>query len=94
MSDSLSRIGSVPPDERRSEFIPPSVEQTDIGDSRLVELQEQEQLWFSWLTILHHRLNKVRPNDPLRAEGQKVLEIATRRWVDAREALRLHQAAD
>ena len=84
----------MPPDERRSEFIPPSVEQTDIGDSRLVELQEQEQLWFSWLTILHDRLNKVRPNDPLKAEGQKVLEIARRRWAEVREALRQHHAGD
>lgn len=94
MLDSFSRIGSVPPDERRSEFLSPSVEQTDAGHARLANLQEEEQLWFSWLTILHDRLNKVRPNDPLRAEGQKVLEIATRRWVEAREALRQHQAGD
>ena len=84
----------MPPDERRSEFLSPSVEQADTGDSRLEALQEQEQLWFSWLTILHDRLNKVRPNDPLRAEGRKVLEIATRRWIEAREALRLHHAGN
>jgi len=55
---------------------------------RLAQLLEQEQLWFSWLTVLHERLSKVNPSESVAAEGQKVLEIAKRRWLEAREALR------
>jgi hypothetical protein len=84
----------MPPEERRSESPSPSAERAAFDDSRLAQLQEQEQLWFSWLTVLHERLNKVWPKDPLRAEGQKVLEIARRRWLEAREALREFQAGD
>jgi hypothetical protein len=83
----------MPHEERRGPPSP-SAERAAPGDARLDQLQEQEQLWFSWLTVLHDRLNKVRRHDPLRAEGQKVLEIATRRWVEARDALRHYQAGD
>ena len=55
--------------------------------TRLAQLLEQEQLWFSWLTVLHERLSKVKPGDST-AEAQKVLEIAKQRWLEAREALR------
>lgn len=82
----------MPREERRGES--PSAERAALDDARLAKLQEQEQLWFSWLTVLHERLNKVRPRDPLRAEGQKVLEIARRRWLEAREALQHYQAGD
>ena len=88
MLNNISSVASMPREERRDDLPSPSAERAAVGDARLVQLQEQEQLWFSWLTILHDRLNKVRPNDPLRAEGKKVLEIATRRWVEARDALR------
>ena len=84
----------MPHDERHDEIPSPPAERAALNDAQLAELQEREQLWFSWLTILHDRLTKVRPSDPLRAEGRKVLEIATRRWLEAREALRLHHAGD
>jgi hypothetical protein len=84
----------MPREERRSESPSPNAERAAISSARLTQLQEQEQLWFSWLTVLHERLNKVRPRDPLRTEGQKVLEIARRRWLEAREALRNYQAGD
>jgi hypothetical protein len=92
MSDSLSRVDQVPREERRSESPSPSAERAALGASRLAQLQEEEQLWFSWLTVLHDRLSKIRPSDPLRAEGHKVMEIARRRWLEAREALRNYQA--
>jgi hypothetical protein len=84
----------MPREERPGEFPSPSAERAARNDALLAQLQEQEQLWFSWLTVLHERLNKVRPRDPLRTEGQKVLEIACRRWLEARDALRQHQAGD
>jgi hypothetical protein len=65
----------------------------DGGDSRLATLQEQERLWFSWLTVLHERLNKLKPGDAA-SEGLKVLEIARRRWAEARTALREYEAGD
>ena len=78
----------MPREERPGEFPSPSAERAAHSDARLAQLQEQEELWFSWLAVLHDRLNKVRPNDPLRAGGQGVLAIARRRWLEAREALR------
>ena len=66
----------------------------DRADSRLARLQEQEQLWFSWLTVLHERLSKVAAEEAVAGEGRKVLEIARRRWVEAREALRQYEAGE
>ena len=77
----------MPREQRPGESPFPSAERAVLDDARLAQLQEQVQLWFSWLTVLHERLSKVRPQDPLRVEGQKVLEIARRRWREARDAL-------
>ena len=68
----------------------------DARGARLAKLLEQEQLWFSWLTVLHERLGKVKPGaaEGMQTEGQKVLEIAKRRWLEAKEALRQHHAGD
>jgi len=51
-------------------------------DARLAYLHEQEQLWFSWVTILHERLDKADM-----AGNLAVLEIARTRWLEAKEAL-------
>jgi len=60
----------------------------------LAHLHEQEQLWFSWLTVLHERLSKVKPGESVAAEGQKVLEIAKQRWIEAKEELAHYRAGD
>ena len=69
--------------------MPGEARPTDPGrvDERLVQLQEQERLWFSWVTILHERLDKADMRD-----SHDVLEIAKQRWLDAKEALREYQA--
>ena len=92
MLDGFSKNIPMPPDARRNEPISPAAPE-DGGDSRLAKLLEQEQLWFSWLTVLHERLGKVKPGDSI-AEGKKVLEIARRRWLEAKEALRHYHAGD
>jgi hypothetical protein len=93
MLDSFLKTIPMPPDPRRNEF--PLQPASEIGgDDRLVKLREQEQFWFSWLTVLHERLSKVRPGETVAAEGQKVLEIARRRWLEAKEALAEHHAGD
>jgi hypothetical protein len=93
MLASFSGISRLPPAEaRRNEpTLPPAQEGGD--DARMAKLLEQEQLWFSWLTVLHERLGKLKPGDSA-AEGKKVLEIARRRWVEAREALRHYRSGD
>ncbi len=58
-------------------------------DAQLTHLQEQEQLWFSWVTILHERLGKADV-----AGNLEVLEVARRRWLEAKGALKRHQAGD
>ncbi len=70
---------------------PSSARRADRKDSQLARLQEQEQLWFSWLTVLHDRLSKVPATEAVAAEGRKVLEIARRRWLEARFELRHYQ---
>jgi hypothetical protein len=62
------------------------------ADLRESQLREQEQLWFSWLTVLHERLNQAKPGDPEAAEGREVLEIARQRWLAAKEALREYRS--
>jgi hypothetical protein len=57
------------------------------SDAQLAHLQEQEQLWFSWVTILHERLDKTHM-----AGNLAVLEIARTRWLEAKEALQRYQA--
>ncbi len=51
-------------------------------DAKLAHLHEQEQLWFSWVTILHERMDKADM-----AGNLAVLEIARTRWLEAKEAL-------
>jgi len=59
------------------------------ADQRLAHLREQERMWFSWVTVLHERLGK-----PDVHKGLDVLEIAKKRWLDAKQALHLYQAGD
>ena len=84
----------MPPDGRRNETAPQPARESGGEDARLAKLREQEQLWFSWLTVLHERLSKVKPGENVAAEGQKVLEIARRRWLEAKEALAQYRAGD
>ena len=93
MLESLSKTGFMPPDERRNETTPLPDCKSGGADARMAKLLEQEQLWFSWLTVLHERLGKLKPGDST-AEGKKVLEIARRRWLEAKEALRHYHAGD
>jgi hypothetical protein len=52
--------------------------QTPIAD-----LRKEERRWFSWLSVLHERGAKLdSPNAAI------VLDIAKKRWLQAREALR------
>ena len=90
------RVISMFSEIRRSrEISEPSDRQApEERDERLAQLQEQEQLWFSWVTVLHERLTQVRPDDALVAEGRKVLEIARQRWLGAKEALREYHSGD
>ena len=83
----------MPPAEARRTESTSRPAQESGDDARMAKLLEQEQLWFSWLTVLHERLGKLKPGDSA-AEGRKVLEIARRRWVEAREALRHYRAGD
>ncbi|MBS0541783.1 MAG: hypothetical protein JSR47_23665 [Proteobacteria bacterium] len=58
-------------------------------DQELAELEDEVRRRFSWLSMLHEHLAACRT-----AEAPKVLEIARRRWLEAREALRRRRAAD
>ncbi len=78
-------VGAMASDARPNE--PPR--ELVASDARLAHLQEQEQLWFSWVTILHERLGKADM-----AGNLAVLEIARTRWLEAKEALQRHQAGD
>ena len=91
MLDSFSKTDPMPPEARRNEPPPQPDRESGDDDARLAKLMEQERLWFSWLTVLHERLGKVKPGDSV-AEGRKVLEIAKRRWLEAKEALRHYRA--
>ena len=90
MFDNTSKVRPMPPQTEPGENTP-SAREADPIDPRLAHLQEQEQLWFTWLTVLHERLSKVPPSEGVAAEGRKVMEIARQRWVEAREALRQHR---
>jgi hypothetical protein len=92
MLQSLSKTDSMSPEARRNESTP-QPDRENGGDARVAKLLEQEQLWFSWLTVLHERLGKLKPGDST-AEGKKVLEIARRRWLEAKEALRDYRPYD
>jgi hypothetical protein len=94
MLESLSKTGPMPPDARRTESAPQPVRESGGDDACLAKLLEQEQFWFSWITVLHERLSKLKPGENVAAEGQKVLEIAKRRWLEAREALRQQRAGN
>ena len=59
-------------------------------DGSLTRLLDQERMWFSWVTVLHERLDKL----DMPSGGHDILEIARKRWLEAREALRRHQAGD
>jgi len=53
------------------------------SDATLADLRKEERQWFSWLSVLHECVAKAdTPN------GVIVLDIAKRRWLRAREALR------
>jgi hypothetical protein len=77
--------GAMATDARPSDHLQEPV----AFDARLAHLQEQEQLWFSWVTILHERLGKADMTGNL-----AVLEIARTRWLEAKEALLRHQSGD
>jgi len=87
MLESLLKTEPMPAEARRNESTPQPARESGRDDARVAKLLEQEQLWFSWLTVLHERLGKLKPGDSA-AEGKKVLEIARRRWLEAKEALR------
>jgi hypothetical protein len=91
MLDSFSETQPMPSEAWRNELSSQPAPDSG-GDARLSKLLEQEQLWFSWLTVLHDRLSKVKPGEGVAAEGQKVLEIAKRRWLEAKEALAHYRA--
>lgn len=57
-------------------------------DASLAELEQEELRRFSWLSLLHERLSNSRS-----ANGLRLLEIARRRWLEARNALH-HDGAD
>jgi hypothetical protein len=52
----------------------------------LAHLRRQERQWFAWLTILHERLTK-EDQGPLTNESLRVLQIAKKRWLEAKLAL-------
>jgi hypothetical protein len=89
MFDSFSKASPMRPQPESAEDTP-SIGAADGVDARLTQLVEQEQLWFSWVTVLHDRLSKRRPGEPV-GEARTVLEIARRRWAEAKETLRQYQ---
>jgi hypothetical protein len=56
------------------------------GTSRVAWLRHQERQWFAWLAILHEHLGKG-DQGPLTDEIRTIIEIAKKRWLDARQAL-------
>jgi hypothetical protein len=67
----------------------PSKSSEPATDGSLTELEQEELRRFSWLSILHRRLSQSRT-----ANGLRLLEIARRRWLEARNALRQKGADD
>ena len=49
----------------------------------IADLRKEERRWFSWLSVLHERVSK-----PDSQNAAVVLDIAKKRWLRAREALR------
>jgi hypothetical protein len=49
----------------------------------IADLRREERRWFSWLSVLHERVSK-----PDSTNAAVVLDVAKRRWLRAREALR------
>jgi hypothetical protein len=82
MLDNSANVGPMSPEARPSDPL--------RMDGQLAHLLEVERMWFSWVTVLHERLGKA----DMQADGHDVLEIARKRWVEAKEALRRHQAGD
>jgi hypothetical protein len=67
----------------------PSKDGKPATDRSLTELKQDEQRWFSWLSLLHERLPTTRtPN------GLRLLEIARRRWLEARNAVNQKDPGD
>jgi hypothetical protein len=58
-------------------------------DASLASLRKEERRWFSWLSVLHERRSKA--NSP---DAAIVLDIAKKRWLRAREALRQRGAGE
>jgi hypothetical protein len=67
----------------------PSRDQKKEDNPSIADLETEERRRFSWLTILHEHLVPSRTADAL-----KVLEIARRRWLEAREALRRRRTSN
>lgn len=59
------------------------------SDASLATLRKEERQWFSWLSVLHECVTKAEtPN------GAIILDIARKRWLRAREALRREGAGE
>lgn len=53
------------------------------SEPSIADLRKEERRWFSWLSVLHERAGRANsPNAPV------ILDIAKKRWLRAREALR------
>lgn len=53
------------------------------SEASIDDLRKEERRWFSWLSVLHERGS--RSNSP---NAAIILDIAKKRWLRAREALR------
>jgi hypothetical protein len=49
----------------------------------IAELRKEERRWFSWLSVLHEQLSRTDSSN-----AAVVLDVAKKRWLRAREALR------
>ena len=56
------------------------------SESHLAWLRHQERQWFAWLAILHEHLGKGEQG-PLTDEIRTIIEIAKKRWLEARQSL-------
>jgi len=52
-------------------------------NASIANLRKEERRWFSWLSVLHEQLSK-----PDSSNAAVVLDMAKKRWLRAREALR------
>jgi hypothetical protein len=66
----------------------PKAAESTVAPS-LAELEREERRRFSLLSLLHERLTQSRT-----VNGLRLLEIARRRWLEARSALRQEGAGD